>query len=166
MKIIFLDIDGVLNDLDYIHKVYPEKCIFSKKNNINKCLNYKMYLEYIKFNFNPENLKVLKKICDMIDCKIVLISSFRCKEVIDALVDLGFPVIGMTNYINQNRYLEIIDYLENNDVDSFVIIDDEKEYLKGTALENNLVQTSLYDGGLKDFHIEKVINILNQRSRF
>ena len=27
MKIIFLDIDGVLNDLDYIHKVYPEKCI-------------------------------------------------------------------------------------------------------------------------------------------
>ena len=112
MKILFLDIDGVLNDLDYIHKVYPEKCIFSKRNNINKCLNYKMYLEYIKFNFNPENLKVLKKICDMIDCKIVLISSFRCKEVIDALIDLGFPVIGMTNYINQNRYLEIIDYLE------------------------------------------------------
>ena len=72
----------------------------------------------------------------------------------------------MTNYINQNRYLEIIDYLENNDVDSFVILDDEKEYLKGTALENNLVQTSLYDGGSKDFHIEKVINILNQRSRF
>ena len=72
----------------------------------------------------------------------------------------------MTNYINQNRYLEIIDYLENNDVDSFVILDDEKEYLKGTTLENNLVQTSLYDGGLKDIHIEKVINILNQRSRF
>ena len=39
MKIIFLDIDGVLNDLDYILKVYPEKCIFSKRNNINKCLN-------------------------------------------------------------------------------------------------------------------------------
>ena len=102
----------------------------------------------------------------MIDCKIVLISSFRCKEVIDALVDLEFPVIGMTNYINQNRYLEIIDYLENNDVDSFVILDDEKAYLKGTALENNLVQTSLYDGGLKDIHIDKTISILNQRSRF
>lgn len=72
----------------------------------------------------------------------------------------------MTNYINQNRYLEIVDYLENNDVDSFVILDDEKEYLKGTALENNLVQTSLYDGGLKDIHIDKTISILNQRSRF
>ena len=72
----------------------------------------------------------------------------------------------MTNYINQNRYLEIIDYLENNDVDSFVILDDEKKYLKGTTLENNLVQTSLYDGGLKDIHIEKTISILNQRSRF
>ena len=72
----------------------------------------------------------------------------------------------MTNYINQNRYLEIIDYLENNDVDSFVILDDEKEYLKGTTLENNLVQTSLYDGGLKDIHIDKTISILNQRSRF
>lgn len=165
MKIIFLDIDGVLNDLDYIHKIYPEKCAFSKKNNINKCLNYKMYLEYVKFNFNPENLKVLKTLCDMIECKIVLTSSFRCKEVIDALTDLGFPVIGMTNYINQNRYLEIIDYLNNNDVENFVILDDENKYLKDTPLENNLVQTSLYDGGLKDFHIEKAISILNQRSR-
>lgn len=165
MKIIFLDIDGVLNDLDYIHKAYPEKCAFSQRNNINKCINYKMYLEYVKFNFNPENLKVLKKLCDMTECKIVLTSSFRCKEVIDALTDLGFPVIGMTNYINQNRYLEIMDYLENNDVENFVIFDDESEYLKDTPLESNLVQTSLYDGGLKDFHIEKSISILNQRSR-
>ena len=165
MKILFLDIDGVLNDLDYIHKAYPEKCAFSQRNNINKCINYKMYLEYVKFNFNPENLKVLKKMCDMIDCKIVLTSSFRCKEVIDALIDLGFPVIGMTNYINQNRYLEIMDYLENNDVENFVIFDDESEYLKDTPLESNLVQTSLYDGGLKDFYIEKAISILNQRSR-
>lgn len=165
MKIIFLDIDGVLNDLDYIHKAYPEKCAFSQRNNINKCINYKMYLEYVKFNFNPENLKVLKKMCDMTECKIVLISCFRCKEVIDALIDLGFPVIGMTNYINQNRYLEIMDYLENNDVENFVIFDDESEYLKDTPLESNLVQTSLYDGGLKDFYIEKAISILNQRSR-
>lgn len=165
MKIIFLDIDGVLNDLDYIHKAYPEKCAFSQRNNINKCINYKMYLEYVKFNFNPENLKVLKKLCNMTECKIVLTSSFRCKEVIDALTDLGFPVIGMTNYINQNRYLEIMDYLENNDVENFVIFDDESVYLKDTPLESNLVQTSLYDGGLKDFHIEKTISILNQRSR-
>ena len=165
MKIIFLDIDGVLNDLDYIHKSYPEKCAFFQRNNINKCINYKMYLEYVKFNFNPENLKVLKKLCDMTECKIVLTSSFRCKEVIDALTDLGFPVIGMTNYINQNRYLEIMDYLENNDVENFVIFDDESEYLKDTPLESNLVQTSLYDGGLKDLHIEKAIGILNQRSR-
>ena len=71
-----------------------------------------------------------------------------------------------TKQIQDKKYKEVIDYLENNDVDSFVILDDEKEYLKGTALENNLVQTSLYDGGLKDIHIEKVINILNQRSRF
>lgn len=165
MKIIFLDIDGVLNDLDYIHKVYPEKCVFSKNKNVNKCLNYEIYLEYIKFNFNPENLKVLKTLCDMIECKIVLTSSFRCKEVVDALIDLGFPVIGMTNYINQNRYLEIMDYLDNNDVESFVIIDDESKYLEKTTLENNLVQTSLYDGGLKDSHIEKTISILNQRIR-
>ena len=165
MKIIFLDIDGVLNDLDDIHKVYPEKCAFSKNKNVNKCLNYEIYLEYIKFNFNPENLKVLKTLCDMIECKIVLTSSFRCKEVVDALIDLGFPVIGMTNYINQNRYLEIMDYLDNNDVESFVIIDDESKYLEKTTLENNLVQTSLYDGGLKDSHIEKTISILNQRIR-
>lgn len=165
MKIIFLDIDGVLNDLDYIHKVYSEKCAFSKNKNVNKCLNYEIYLEYIKFNFNPENLKVLKTLCDMIECKIVLTSSFRCKEVVDALIDLGFPVIGMTNYINQNRYLEIMDYLDNNDVESFVIIDDESKYLEKTTLENNLVQTSLYDGGLKDSHIEKTISILNQRIR-
>ena len=59
-----------------------------------------------------------------------------------------------------------MDYLENNDVENFVIFDDESEYLKDTPLESNLVQTSLYDGGLKDIHIEKVINILNQRSRF
>lgn len=165
MKIIFLDIDGVLNDLNYIHKIYPEKCAFSKKYNINKAVNYDMYLEYLKFNFNYENLKVLKKICDLTDGKIVLTSSFRCKDIMDALIDLNFPVVGMTKYINQNRYLEILDYLENNNVDSFVIIDDEIEYLKETMLENYLVKTSLYDGGLKDIHIKKTISILNQRSR-
>lgn len=165
MKIIFLDIDGVLNDLNYIHKIYSEKCAFSKKYNINKAVNYDMYLEYLKFNFNYENLKVLKKICDLTDGKIVLTSSFRCKDIMDALIDLNFPVVGMTKYINQNRYLEILDYLENNNVDSFVIIDDEIEYLKETMLENYLVKTSLYDGGLKDIHIEKTISILNQRSR-
>ena len=165
MKIIFLDIDGVLNDLNYIHKIYPEKCAFSKNNNINKAVNYNMYLEYLKFNFNYENLKVLKKICDLTDGKIVLTSSFRCKDVINALNDLGFPVIGMTKYINQNRYLEIMDFLENNNVDSYVILDDEIEYLKGTMLENYLVKTSLYEGGLKNEHIDEVLLILNRRKR-
>ena len=59
----------------------------------------------------------------------------------------------------------LLSSLNDNDVENFVIFDDESEYLKDTPLESNLVQTSLYDGGLKDFHIEKAISILNPRSR-
>lgn len=158
-KYIFLDIDGVLNSMDWF-----EQNKYSKG-----------YTE-----INPDKVKLLKEIVDHTDAKIILSSTWRCLAARDdepehemytylknSLKEFGLSISDQTPYIQQNRPQEIKAWLENNtnEDDRFVSLDDDYSYetYKECGIEECLVKTSFYEpnGGLRKEHVEKAISILN-----
>lgn len=109
MKIIFLDIDGVLND--------------------------------IRVKFKEESVNVVKKLIKIYNAKVVMITSWqlngtinRRKYIANRLEEQGIYDVDFIepnfegSFLNidvPDRVLGIIDYLKNNDVSSYVILDDE-----------------------------------------
>ena len=137
MKVVFLDIDGVLND--GVRIMETESDLPSK-----------------------EHLDCLKAIIDATDAKIVLSSTWRLfpvarNDVKNALRNVGLEFIDKTKEL-KDRASEIKEWLSRHpEVEKFVILDDEEISGKFT---NNLVQTTFYNGLLPE-HAEKAIKILN-----
>lgn len=160
-KIIFLDIDGVLNSIDYFE--HTKHC--------------KGYSE-----INPKKVKLLKEIVDRTGAEIVLSSTWRdlakrkdepehpmYMYLTDTLREYGMEIIDHTPYIGQDRPKEIKAWLDTQpDKDiRFVSLDDDypqHEYDE-VGIGNCLVKTSFYekDGGLRWEHVEKAVEILNGR---
>lgn len=67
----------------------------------------------------------------------------------------------MTPFISNNRGNEIRKYLEDNEVDDFVILDDDI-FRDFNELENHLVKTSFYEDGLTDEISREVVRILRR----
>lgn len=115
MKIIFLDIDGVLNSVEtFINRL-------SKK----------------ELEIEEEKVKILKEIIDKTNALIVLISSwkiffdenlnpidFKAIELVKLLNKYGISIYDKTPSLG-NREKEIEKWLENKEVFSFIIIDDD-----------------------------------------
>ena len=144
MKVIFLDFDGVINDW------------------------------YTMDSVNYDNIKILKKIIDETDAKIVVTSSNKysfqrnnsnikientiCYKYIKALISKGIKVYDFTPYIKENRELEILKYLRmHKEIEEFLILDDDYIF---KSLLNHQVFLDLYKG-LTEEHIIPSINILN-----
>ena len=158
-KYIFLDIDGVLNSMDWFKQ--------------NK--HVKGYME-----INPDKVRMLKEIVDCTGAKIILSSTWRSLATHDdkpehemytylktSLEEFGLSISDQTPYIQQNRPQEIKAWLENNinEGDRYVSLDDDYSYeaYKQQGIEECLVKTSFYEtnGGLRVEHVEKAIKILN-----
>lgn len=158
-KYIFLDIDGVLNSMDW----------FEQNKNVSGFIE-----------INPDKVKLLKEIVDETGASIILSSSWRelytsngkqenemYTYLIDSLKQFGLYIKDHTPYINDNRPLEIKTWLENNDNESdrYVSLDDDYSYeaYKQYGIEEHLVKTSFYetDGGLRQEHVDKAVKILN-----
>ena len=158
-KIIFLDIDGVLNSMDYFKQT--KDC--------------KGYTE-----INPEKVKLLKEIVDRTGAQIVLSSTWRdlaqrenepehpmYTYLTDTLKEYGMEIIDHTPCIGQDRPKEIKAWLDNQqDKDvRFVILDDDfpKHKYDEAGIGDCLVKTSFYekDGGLRQEHVKKAVEILN-----
>ena len=158
-KIIFLDIDGVLNSVDYFEQVKD-------------CKGYK--------EINPEKVKLLKEIVERTGAKIVLSSTWRdlsrrkCEPdhplytyLIDTLKEYGLEIMEHTPYIGQDRPKEIKAWLDKqSDKDlRFVSLDDDypKNLYDDVRIGDCLVRTCFYenDGGLRQEHVEKAVKILN-----
>lgn len=158
-KIIFLDIDGVLNSADYFDTVKG-------------CKRYK--------EINPEKVKLLKEIVDRTGAEIVLSSTWRdlgkrenepehpmYTYLTDTLKEYGMEIVDHTPYIGQERPKEIKAWLNNqHDKDiRFVSLDDDfpKHKYDEVGIGDFLVRTSFYEkgGGLRKEHVEKVVEILN-----
>jgi hypothetical protein len=136
MKIIFLDVDGVLNSVQD------------------------------RFSWTIESdmhLILLACIVRRTDAKIVVSSSWRNCSLLDTLKkrlnDFSMSIYGKTKDIGE-RGLEIKEWLDNhNDIESFVILDDEVFDIK-EHFPNNFVQTSM-KVGLQKEDVEKCIAILS-----
>ena len=152
IKIIFLDVDGVLN------------CSSTK----DLCGCYK--------GIEDEKVSHLRKIIEVTDAKIVLVSSWKyhwykdpnlkdkqdeSAKYLDAkLNSQGLFVMDKTEDESVYRGEGILEYLrclksKGVKVDKFVILDDEVFDYKETRLMKHLVQTSFSGGGLQEKHIFK-----------
>lgn len=170
MKIIFLNIDGVLT--------------------------YQGYKNKSTDHIDVKKVNMVKEICNKTNAKVVISSSWkgnlsktpkRYYTLMDILSDNGINVVGITPCIpskyepvddcdntmidssirivyGTGRGAEINQWLkEHKNVDSFVIIDDENWYWNEYNFEKKWVQPSWFNGGLNQKHVNDAIKILNKR---
>ena len=139
MKVIFLDVDGVLNSVQD---------------------RFSWTLE------SDKHLMLLACIVRRTNAKIVVSSSWRNYDLLDTLKerlnDFSMSIYDKTCYSEHGiRGLEIKERLDNHrDVESFVILDDEDFDIK-SYFPNNLVKTST-KAGLQKKDAEKCIAILSK----
>lgn len=156
MKVIFLDVDGVLN------------CQASNS----KCGGY--------IGIDGDKVKRLRCIAEKSNAKIVLISSWKTrwerteKELQSELTNYldrklkreNLFILDKTKDQIWNRGEGIIQWCERSGrVDNFVILDDEEFDYEELNIKNRLIKTSFYEenGGLQDKHVELAIKLLTER---
>lgn len=177
MKVLFLDIDGVLNSQNWFG--YMQYCI--KNNMYNRVMNFvdtpDEYIEYKLTMLDDRAIANLNRIVEETGCKVVLSSSWRClwnpsenDRTIEALKLKGFKYdfYGMTPRIpqkdfGQERGIEIQTWmdkeLEKNEIESFVILDDDNDMLP-EQMDKFILVNNQY--GLSDIDVFKAIEILNK----
>jgi len=179
VKIIFLDIDGVLNSEefhkseigDHIRMVAHANYI-NKESQGNVLSDKDIYIDHI----DPRAVKHLQEIIDKTDAKIVLSSTWRKGRTYTALLEilkeLNFTgkIIDVTGTGCNECYRgnEIYTWIKNNekllgynysDYKNYVIIDGDGDMLWWQR--NNFIKTS-WKTGLERKHIVQSIKILNQ----
>ena len=155
MKVIFLDVDGVLNSIDSEDRFHS----------------------WIGLDYS--GIKLLKEIVDATGAEIVLVSTWKLswdknnKSRQDSLgsyldkrlADEGLAIIDKTGGHINYRGSGIVDWLSEHTVESWIVLDDEIfEDYEECGIIPHLVKTSFYDGGLKDSHVERAITLLNDWS--
>jgi predicted transcriptional regulator len=163
MRIIFLDIDGVLNTGIYATHFFEICKHFGLTKKEAKDWRHGMRDEFGS-HFDPKPVQLLKWIIEETGAKIVISSTWRLSgletmKLMWEMRDLPGEVIDITPYLNTNRGEEIEAWLKENDVDSYVIIDDDTDMLP-EQLNNFVNVDSEYGITYKD--AQQIINILNR----
>lgn len=167
MRILFLDVDGVLNDLKWIRTNAPKP-------------SFEATIDDLVKHLDPVRVSMINDIVDRTGCKIVLSSSTRSDPrmgVVLARAGLRYPVYSSTpillwktsgdgtSYKEIKRAEEVIEWLKfNHGVEKYVILDDQdfdwsKFYFKARPLSRYWVRTSFSDEGLTSSHKENVIKL-------
>lgn len=159
MKVIFLDIDGVMNSVDFFtrnHKkrwfklktywylIKPSKIINLKNYKPSKSIyTFKRQFKQLKVDTCPVKWKWLSEFCNKRDIKICVSSVWRNqfrseisrKDYLweTALQKLGFKentFVGVTGQKRELRGTEIKEWLEKNpSVEDYAILDDDSDML-------------------------------------
>jgi hypothetical protein len=150
-KIIFLDVDGVLNsnDTEDVFKGF--------------------------IGLDNSGIKLLREIIGATKAEIVLVSSWKHRWYKDdkdrqdnlanyldqRLAAEGLKIIDKTEGTS-DRGTGIVKWLSEHPTESWIVFDDEifPDY-EECGIIPHLVKTSFYDGGLKDKHVEMAIKMLN-----
>ena len=145
MRVVFLDIDGVLNSLDYLRSL-------RRKPGTHK--------------IDPLAVERLNRITDATDAAIVVSSAWRIMGLrsIRALLrehGVTAKIVGVTPDDNRIRGLQIAQWLNIHNVDAYVILDDDADMGR---LMGRLVQTD-FDFGLTDEHVTKAVAMLSKTRR-
>ena len=156
MKIVFLDIDGVLN------------CEGSRS----RCAGYR--------GIDDKKAENLAQIVRATGAKIVLISTWKdgwrktdkahqgilANYLDKKLKKQGLVVFDKTrDFYGEECFSRgegISDYLESHAVENYVILDDYQFDYDSCGLTENYVKTDNYNGGLTEELAEKAIGILNR----
>lgn len=136
MKVLFLDIDGVLNSEEYAISLGKGGML----------------------GIDPEKVKILDRIIEATGAKIVISSSWRGSS--DLLADIRSSVgeyIGITPRLSGIRGAEVKAWLIDNWVDRYAILDDDSDFYKYQPL----FKTS-WKKGLTDEIADRVIEYLNK----
>jgi hypothetical protein len=188
MKVIFLDIDGVLNGYNrWTTLLYK---IIDALNSEKLRLWYKK--EITPFGVHERKVKRLSKIIKATNAKIVISSSWRIilnntpydkltknyKRLIDLFIKYDIDIFDITpSSVDGKRDKEIITWLSRHekDVENFIILDDENTFLEAFHSDEKFIQTSSVkygemihgydkeDTGLKNKHVKQAIKILNRK---
>lgn len=141
MKILFLDIDGVLN--------CASSFVNAKTRNV----------------LDSGMIKLINHVVAQTDCRIVISSTWRLlfelEELKQVLRDAGLiaRIVGTTPRLGRRDH-EIIAWLESNpDVTHFAVIDDDTFDLTGVF--TSLVSTK-FETGMMPEHADMLIEILNR----
>jgi hypothetical protein len=142
VKVLFLDIDGVLNGLRSV-------LAYGK---------YPLSLEELKTHADPVAVAMIRNLVLKHDISVVLSSAWRLhydyKDVAEAL---GFPIIGATPSFAGIRGEEIQHWLDHHLWANYVIVDDNDD-MQENQMEN-FVQTSGEDG-LSYRNLLKICSVL------
>lgn len=150
MKLLFLDIDGVLNTHDIRHRV-------------GSC------------SIHPDKVKILNRVIDSTNCKLVLTSAWRWLVHRKEMTLRGFDwlmrshglyadsIHGITRMEsvgnpNDDRGYLIIEYLRDHTPKKYCVVDDLD--LSITVCGHPFVKTNS-EVGLLDDHADRIIAILN-----
>lgn len=148
MKVLFLDIDGVLNsDTFYINRPKETK-----------------QLPYPLSEFDPACVERLNRIFSETKARLVISSSWRHSAFIGKVLEkvgIKTKMWDITPYgMGKPRGYEIKKFLhEHHDIENYVILDDVANMLP--EQQSHFVQTRFYYG-LTDEDAEKAIEILNK----
>ena len=135
MRVLFTDIDGVLNP-------------------------------HWRTKWSKPAISIYNQLCEQFDLKIVITSTWRLnhtKEQLNTIFKqqgINFEIYDFTPHIDQaDRGIEIKEWLKNNAVDNFVIIDDKTSDIEPHI--NNVVKCRSWIGLSQDEYKEIEI-ILNE----
>ena len=153
MKVILLDVDGVLN------------C----KGTEARCGHY--------LGIDDDKVQHLRRIVEATGAVIVLVSTWKDywerehKEDQDPLANyldrklktVGLRILDKTTDMDHDRGAGILRWMEGRPVEAFVILDDGLFDYAETGLLSHLVETTegADDGGLQEEHVQRAIAILN-----
>lgn len=174
MKIIFLDIDGVLNTINTFRL---------RKEEYKKTGKYILAIDECRVGY-------LKRIIDESEAKIVLTSAWRrdfikkenkiiaveenAKKLQELFLkyDIEIYDIVSVDYGDRNREQQIKEWLEKrDDIDNYIIIDDELCTYKDLA--NRVIKTKFMNSniedetglGLSENHIDIAIKLLKSKTK-
>lgn len=171
MKVLFLDVDGVLNDLEWIKTNSPEPSVYAS-------------IDELARHIDPARVQMVNDVVEATGAEIVLSSSTRTDPRMSVVlaraglvseiysttpIPLWKTNVGGSEYIPITRAEEVLTWLSQNKnlIQSFAILDDQNHnwtdfHFNERPLSNSWVQTSFDNGGLTETKKQEVIEMLNR----